>query len=346
MPSTKATFSLALCAALLGAPWTAAAQGAQNANALLRASIEAPQHLSYAGQLESVQFGTSKSEASIYSIEHRAPDLTRRTYIAPQALYGDWIVTRGTQTYSVDVKKHRVIVANNAVLDDQIALDDNFGLLTANYRAVLGPSESIAGRTAVVLLLMNRYTGQMAMRLWLDKETHLVLERVNYASNGSVTHQMRFDQIRYTRDLPGAIFSQPTLAGYATSRGLDHGSPSNNISSVVQTAGFTARAPRYLPEGFSPVAGDVSEIKGVRTLHLLYSDGIRTISLFENARGAAADLSRFKTVSAKVSAHDAQYVEDGPTRLLTWTEESGLHYELVGELSQKEMERIAASVEP
>lgn len=346
MQSTKKTLSFALCAALLGAPWTAGAQGTQNANILLRASIEAPQHLSYAGQLENVQFGSSKSEATIYSIEHKAPDLTRRTYIAPQALYGDWIVTRGTQSYTVDVKKHRVIVANNAILEDQIALDDNFGLLTANYRAVLGPSETIAGRSALVLLLMNRYTGQMTMRLWIDKETHLVLERVNYAANGSVTHHMRFDQIRYTRDLPGAMFSQPNLAGFAVSRGLDHGSLSNNISSVVQTAGFTARAPRYLPEGFSPVAGDVSDIKGVRTLHLLYSDGIRTISLFENARGAAADLSHFKIQSAKVSNHDAQYVEDGPTRLLTWTEESGLHYALVGELSQKEMARIASSVEP
>lgn len=346
MRFAKRLASLAVAAVLLAAAPTVRAQDGQGATAILRSSLEAPQHLSFAGQLQSVQFGTTKSEATIYRIEHRAPDLTRRTYIAPQALYGDWSVTRGTQSYNVDVKNHRVIVSKNAVMEDQIAKDDNFGLLMANYRPVLAPNENIAGRDAVVLLLMNRYTGQVAMRLWIDKATGLMLGRETYAGNGSVTHQMRFDQISYTNGLPPAIFAQPHIPGYETTRGLDHGTPSSAIFNVVKTAGFKARAPKYLPEGFSPVAGNVSDIKGVRTLHLLYSDGIRTISLFENALGAAADLSRFKIQSTRVADHDAQYVEDGPTRLLTWTEESGLHYALVGELSQKELVRIAASVEP
>ncbi|GAC1659412.1 MAG: hypothetical protein NVS9B12_12530 [Vulcanimicrobiaceae bacterium] len=115
---------------------------------------------------------------------------------------------------------------------------------------------------------------------------------------------------------------------------------------MIQTAGFKARVPRYLPEGFYPVGGDVSDIKSIRTLHLLYSDGIRTLSLFENARGAAVDLSHYHISDAKVADRGAQYVEDGPTRLLTWTEESNLHYALIGELSRSELVRIANSVEP
>ena len=339
MPRTKTLFFL-LAAALLGA------QSPQDASALLRESIEAPHHLSYVGQLNNVQYGTSKSEATIYRIEHRAPDLTRRWYIAPQSLYGDWSLSRGAQSYNIDVKNHRVIVSRDAVIDDQIALNDNFGLLTANYRAFMGPSETIAGRPTTVLELLNKYTGQMTLRLWIDKETHLVLERENYAANGSVTHQMRFEQIRYTNDLPAAIFAEPKLPGYAIAKGLDHAAPSSNLQLVVRTAGFKARGPKYLPDGFYPIAGAVSDIKGVRTLHLLYSDGIRTLSLFENALGAAVDLSHYRVQNTKVEDHAASYVEEGPTRLLTWTEDSGLHYALVGELSQSELIRIAASVEP
>jgi negative regulator of sigma E activity len=81
----------------------------------------------------------------------------------------------------------------------------------------------------------------------------------------------------------------------------------------------------------------------VRTLHILYSDGLRTVSLFENARGAAADLSKFTVHRTKVRSGEAQYVEDGPTTLLTWSSASR-HFELVGELSREELVRIASSV--
>jgi anti-sigma factor RsiW len=114
---------------------------------------------------------------------------------------------------------------------------------------------------------------------------------------------------------------------------------------VVKTAGFQGRYPKYLPDGFTPIAGDVSDIKGIRTLHLLYSDGLRTLSLFENSRGAAVDLSRYKAVDTRFEDHNAQLVEDGPTRLLAW-EESGLHFALVGELGRTELQHIAASVVP
>ena len=318
---------------------------AEDATALLRASIEAPAHISYAGQLENVNFGNTNAEATIFHIEHRAPNLTRRWYVAPQALYGDWSISRGTQTYNVDVKHHRVIVAKNEISDDWLTLESNFSLLAANYRVVSGPSETIAGHDCAAIILMNRYTGQMAMRLWIDKSTHLVLKKEHYAPNGSVLSQTRFDQIQYTNNLPAAIFAAPSLAGYEVSRGLSHGSPSTDLDQVERSAGFKAALPKRLPEGFLLIAGDVSEIKGVRTLQLLYSDGVRTASLFENNRGAAVDLSRFRSHTTHFEDHDAQYVEEGPTTLLAW-EESGFHLALVGEIPRTELEHIAASVIP
>jgi negative regulator of sigma E activity len=113
----------------------------------------------------------------------------------------------------------------------------------------------------------------------------------------------------------------------------------------VSTAGFQALGPKYLPEGFLPIAGDVSDIKGVRTLHLLYSDGLRTVSIFENARGAAVDLSKYTVHQTAVRSHNAQYVLEGPTTLLAWAQ-GNLHFALVGELSRDDLVRIASSVAP
>jgi negative regulator of sigma E activity len=314
-----------------------------DASQVLRQAMSAPSTVSYVGEVQRLEIGQSQSEASIFRVEHRAPSLSRYWYIAPQSLYGDSIITRGEVSYSIDVKRSRVIVDENDTIDDQVAIDDNFSLLTTNYRAVLAPNETVVGHSARVVLLVNRHTGQTTMRVWIDGQTHLVLQKERYAANGSLTSQMRFEQLRYTGAIPTGVFDVPK--DLPQSRGSSHSLPSNDISRAVHDAGFDAKSPRYLPDGFLPVAGDVADVNGVRTLHLLYSDGIRTISLFQNARGAAVDMSRYHPHDIKVEASDAQYVEEGPVTLLAWSE-SGLHFALVGELSRSELVKIAASVVP
>ncbi len=345
MPVIKETLTAVLTAALLSQPALAGIpQRSSDATAVLRESVAAPRHLSYVGQMQNLQFGTSRAEATIFRVEHRAPDLTRRWYVAPQVVYGDSIITRGSISYNLDVKHRRLVVSKNDAAYDQVAMNDNFGLLTSNYRAIAGPFETIAGRPAFAILLMSKHTGQVTMRIWIDAQTKLILQKETYAGNGSVTHQSRFEHIRYTNDIPEAIFTVPTR-GFQRVRGLNHGVPSNDFESVLRTAGFKALGPKYLPDGFVPAAGDVSDIKGVRTLHLLYSDGVRTLSLFENAKGAAVDLSRFKVKSVHFEDHDGQYVEDGPTTLLAWAE-AGLHFAIVSDISRQELLKIATSVVP
>jgi anti-sigma factor RsiW len=80
-------------------------------------------------------------------------------------------------------------------------------------------------------------------------------------------------------------------------------------------------------------------------LHLLYSDGLRSISLFENATDAAADFGTLRAKTIVFPGHEAEYVEDGPTTLLTWRER-GLYFALVSDLMRPELAEIAKSVVP
>ena len=343
MPIRSSAAAAALCAALCLPFGTAAsAQGGADGTGLLRAAVLAYTKYSYTGQVQNTDFGVSRADAVLFRIEHRAPDMTRRWYLAPESLYGDSIISRGDTSYNIDPHKKQIIVMHDDAIDDQVAMDDNFGLLLHNYRALIGPEDNVAGHRVIDVLLENKYTGETVMRIGVDAQTKLVLEKVRYASSGSVAHQMRFEQITYTNAIPSGLFAIPD-GSYTRKDGPSHGIPSNDLEAVVRTAGFPALGPKYLPDGFLPVAGDVTDIKSVRTLHVLYSDGLRTISLFENARGAAADLSKFTVHKTKVRNGDAQYVQDGPTTLLTWSSGSR-HFALVGELSQNELVRIASSV--
>jgi negative regulator of sigma E activity len=308
---------------------------------LLREAVSAYARYSYVGKVQNIDYGTDKANAVLFRIEHRAPDLTRRWYLAPESLYGDSIISRGDVSYQIDPGQDRIVVTKDDALDDQVAEDDNFDLLLRNYRAVMGPDDNVAERPAYSVLLINKYTGESVMRISIDRATKLVLQRERYSPTGSVSHQMRFEEISFTGNIPAQLFAIPR--GYTTTYAHGHDLPNNDVGALLRQAGFRAMAPRYLPEGFYAIAGDVSTVEGVRTLHLLYSDGLRTVSLFENARGSAVDMSRYTAHQTTVEGHPAQYVSDGPTTLIAWAR-GNLHLALVGEISRYEMMRIASSV--
>jgi len=315
----------------------------------VRGATEAPKHVSYVGQLQSTRWGNTRAVATIARVEHKAPDETRRTYLAPQALYGEYIITHGAKTSQYDVKNSRVVVSENYAPENQVALNDNIALLSANYRAIVGPAETVAGRNADTVTMINRHTGERMMRLWIDTQTKIVLAKESYHSDGSLSTRMRFDEIRYTGDIPAGIFDQAVPAGYSTVQGRQFGSTTTDvptaIKAAIKTAGFTPIGPKYLPEGFSIISADVNDVKGVKSLHLLYSDGLRNLSLFENASNAAADFGALRPATTSFEGHDAQYVKDGPTTLLAWREHN-LAFALVGDLDVKELTDIATSIVP
>lgn len=309
--------------------------------ALLQRAADSPRHISFVGQVELLTIGSHGSQASIFHVEHRAPDLTRRWYISPPDLYGDWEVARGNTTYAVDVTRRRIVVTHNEAFGVHYGWRHDLTLLQHNYSAVLGPPAEVTGHRAQTVSLVNRYTGATTMRLWIDAATGLMLQRQVFSTNGALVVQMHFDDVRFTNDIPASTFSLPR--NYATVAGPSRGVPSTDPARVMAQAGFAAREPRYLPEGFVPIAADLADENGVRTLHLLYSDGLRTVSLFENARGAAVDMSGYRPVPVTDGALRGEAVEEGPTTLLAWSQ-GNLHFALVGDLNREELEKIARSL--
>jgi negative regulator of sigma E activity len=325
--------------------------------ALLRASVDAPKTVSYVGQFETVRFSSSHAVATIVKVEHRSPEETRRWYVAPDALYGDYVIQRGTAVYEFDTKHDKVTVTHNPLLDDQVATADNFDRVLENYRAIDDGPGMIAEHPTDSVELVNKYTGERAIRVWLDAKTHLVLKKEAYHGNGAVASQTLFDDLRYTTSIPEAVFSTALPAGFSEQNGTELSMPSTDMDRTIKDAGFKPYTPKDLPQGFVLTSSAVDTVArpgtgstsgsggGVRTLHLLYSDGLRSISLFENSTGASADFGNLHPKTIRFSDHDASYVEEGPTTLITWNEH-GLHFAMVGDLLLPELVAIGKSVVP
>lgn len=339
---------LAICAATfaaLRAVAPAAEPAAVSPAELLKESLQAPHTVSYVGQVENVRFSSNRATATIVKIEHRAPSLTRRWFVAPEALYGDYVITHGPATYQFDTKRERLTVSHTRTSEEQLSPLDDFSEVMNNYRALYDGAETVANRSTMSIVLINRYTGERAVRLWIDRDTHLVLKREEYHANGSVAAQTRFEEVRYTGSIPDGIFSTEMPSGYEQVAGRSAVTPSADIDATIKTAGFSPYRPDDLPQGFAIKSADVTTVNGVRTLHLLYSDGLRSISLFENDANAAADFGALRPKTTHFEGHSADYIEDGPTTLLTW-KEHGLAFALVGDLLLPELVEIAKSVVP
>jgi outer membrane lipoprotein-sorting protein len=326
------------------APMLARMQGGTDARPLLVAAVAAPKHVSFVGRMSSIRSGQTRSFAVVSQIEHRAPEQTRRTYLTPHILYGQFVISRGAMSWDVDPQRKRVVVSENKAAVDPVAVVDDIALVDGNYRAVRTASGNTASRKVDVVDLVSRFTGERAMRLWIDVQTHVVLAKEAYHSDGSLAWSTRYDDIRYTEDIPASIFSSTVPAGFVTVHGRSYQEP-RTLPNAIPDAGFKPITPKYLPEGFVLSGADVSNIKGVRNLHLIYSDGIRTLSLFENATDRAIDFAGLAPRTISFDKHDGQYVRDGPTTLLAWREE-GLAFALVGDLDLKELVQIATSVVP
>jgi len=330
---------------LAAQPAPAASVSEAESDALVRTAFDAPKRVSYVGQLQTIRWGTSVASATIQRVEHRAPDRTRRTFLAPEALYGEYDVTVGETTSKTDPRQKRVLVEENPATDNSAAINSTLALLQANYRAILGPVEMVAARPATTVSLVNKYTGERMMRLWIDNETKIVLAKEAYHADGSLAYRTRFDDIRYTNQIPANIFSLDTPPGFQAIEGHHYANSTADEQHALDEAGFKPVIPHYLPNGFSEVGADVSTIKTVRNLHVLYSDGIRGLSLFENASDESANFDGLKPMTTHFEGHDAMYVRDGPTTLLAWHEHA-LGFVLVGDLDVKELADIASSVVP
>jgi negative regulator of sigma E activity len=320
-----------------------ATQAGETPTDLLRDAIAAPESVSYMADVDFVRIGSERSEADVYQVEHRAPDLTHRLYTAPSKLEGDAVVTRGDVTFTIDVKRHQIVRSENKAIADTISLNNNIGLLKTNYTTHYRPDEIYAGRNCRVVVLVNRYTKQTTMIVRIDAETKLLLDKQVYAPDGSLESELRLEHVVYTGKLPASDFDLPPA--YPVVDGPKRAAASSDVAAVIASVGFPATGPKRLPNGFSAVEGKVVTIKQIPMLHLLYSDGIRTVSLFETNRAETLDLGSYHPEATTVAGHPAQYGDSGPETVLAWSD-GDMHYTLVGDLNLTQLQSIAASVAP
>jgi sigma-E factor negative regulatory protein RseB len=192
--------------------------------------------------------------------------------------------------------------------------------------------DRVAGRQAMRIAVSPRDGDRFGYRLWLDKQTRLLLRSELIDGQGTRLEIFQFNQLLLGADVDPRAVEPVGRDGSLVS----HLTLAQDQSVPVAAPAMRWRA-QWLPPGFSMAAADVrrtpSELKAVDTM--MYSDGLAGFSVFIEdmpPAGAASMVSRKGGTVAVTQVLDGGA---GNTRHLIT---------LVGELPTPTAQRIAQSI--
>ncbi len=214
------------------------------------------------------------------------------------------------QMLGLGARSARSLPADGAAvsaLETAHALD----LLKRNYRVLTSGVDSVAGREADVIEAWRRDEAgreHPAARFWLDRRSGVLLRRESYDATGRTVRSSAFFDIRIDEPTPAHAAYGPPHAG-------DTDPPAQREDlAALDAAGWIC--PRRLAEGLELRAARRLDNESAEVLHLAYSDGLHTVSVFEQ-RGRLDDtgLEGFRRVRL---GGGTIHVRDGLPQQLIW----------------------------
>ena len=174
------------------------------------------------------------------------------------------------QVLSVYPQRKLVVISADSAPREHSRLPEDLGALQAYYEIERLPDDRIADQPTAVLQLTPRDNHRYGYRYWVDANTGVLLRCDLTTENDSVIEQMMFTQVQYVDTLPDSLFSLPDTEGYQRRHLGDDRIEIDNVAWRVNA----------LPPGFVLTQSSEQRQDGRRNLHLVYSDGLASVSVF------------------------------------------------------------------
>lgn len=205
--------------------------------------------------------------------------------------------------------------------------------ISENYGLSFFGEDRVADRTAVRVAVTPRDDNRYGYRLWLDKDTRLLLRSELVDAKGRRLEIFQFNHIRFGDTVDSAMLEPDGKDGSVVSHltlATKHQEPVSR-EDVAWEAG-------WLPDGFSMAAADIrrapSSLKSVDTL--MYSDGLAAFSVFVEDMPDSGAASMVSRNGATVAV----------TRMIKGRQDEPYLVTLVGEIPTPTAQRIAGSISP
>jgi len=159
---------------------------------------------------------------------------------------------------------------------------DMLSLLRSNFALSGWTGDRVAGRPATVVQASRTGAGgsRPAARWWVDDETGILLAQENYDDAGGVAQSARFTHVRISSQVTFRPHLSPQLATLTTKASLTLSNATDLASRGWYCQGRLA--------GLSLVRLRSDQAGNPSALHMVYGDGVTTLSVFEQRGRLAA----------------------------------------------------------
>ena len=201
-----------------------------------------------------------------------------------------------------------------SALDNVHALD----LLKRNYDVRARGVDSVAGREADVIEAWRRHDAgreHPVARFWLDRGSGVLLRRESYDATGRTVRGSAFFDIRVDEAKPSGVARSAPDRSASPDAIAPELAASREELTAMESAGWIC--PRRLADGLELRKARRLSNESGHVLHLAYSDGLATVSVFEQrGRLDEAGLEGFRQVHL---GGGVVHVRDGLPQQLIWT---------------------------
>jgi hypothetical protein len=221
---------------------------------------------------------------------------------------------------------------DSAETDINIALDQ----LLRNYRIAAGKPEMRLGRKVIPLRIEPIHPFNPTRHLWLDPQTGLLLKDSLFAPGGRLRSSTVFTALRLTPQSP-AQFLPPAQSQSDARFGPASFHICASRSDMERVTGRAALPPTYLPPGYQlAFYGWMQTRSGRKMPALRYTDGLASFTVFQRGMGRGPGPAGRKGLGQPLGS-DVQ-------RAVVVRETPSANYLLIGDLTEAELRRVAASL--
>jgi sigma-E factor negative regulatory protein RseB len=297
---------------------------------LLQKASHAPRYVTYRGEQFVSAWTRQGSTGLVVDVSHEPGQ-------------GTTVRTRGTPTARADTTYLPADETRTSLLTGATTLT----LLGEHYDLSLGAVGSVAGRTADVVVVTAPGAKHPTARFWIDRATSLVLRREVYDEQGRITRASAFLDLAVGAAAVTGGGSGSGASDGAHSYSGKHWSRPNAWNTSLDQATLTRmrakgwNCPEWLDTRLQLVDarrgdGDYDDI-----VHLSYSDGLASVSVFEQrGRLEAADLDGYR---AQTVRGREVYVRDGVPQRLVWST-GGTVFTVVADASPRTVGDVVAAL--
>jgi sigma-E factor negative regulatory protein RseB len=205
-------------------------------------------------------------------------------------------------------------------------LPDYSGIGDAYYNVAFADGARVAGRDTQGIAIRPKDSYRYGYRLWLDRATAMPLKTEVLSEEGEIVERLSFTNVSLPARIPKSAVQPSRLMNSFARRSWD---AARKHEESASDSGWTVTK---LPPGFHLTAQNAEASSGSEAglRHLVYSDGLATISVFIDVAVAAAEQAEGLS---QVGAANA-YTTTTQGRLVT----------AMGEVPARTVEQIALSV--